>query len=223
MCGRFTITLEADAIRQGLGLKEMPQDWTQRYNVAPSQSIAVVDDAEERKIKWMKWGLIPSWAKDPTIGSKMINARSETIMEKPSFKGAFAKRRCLVVADGFYEWQKGAGPGGRAQPYLFKLEQGEPFTFAGLWEYWKSPQGEEINSCTIITCAANACVSPVHERMPVLLSGDAMWDWLEIENPLHLMGLLKPYPAEKMVRFPVSPQVNRTEFDSPELVTPVMQ
>lgn len=221
MCGRFTITLDPEAVRQGLELKEMPADWVQRYNVAPSQPVAVVTDADERRALWMKWGLIPFWAKDPAIGNKMINARSETLIEKPSFKQAFAKRRCLVIADGFYEWQKGAGPKGRSQPYLFRRTGGEPFTFAGLWEQWKSPANELVQTCTIITCAANEMVAPVHERMPVMLSGDAMWEWLGLDQPEQLLGLLRPYPPAKMERIPVSTLVNRPEVESPELILPV--
>lgn len=221
MCGRYTITLDPEAIRQGLELKEMPADWVQRYNVAPSQPVAVVTDAEERRALWMKWGLIPFWAKDPAIGSKMINARAESLMERPAFKQAFARRRCLVIADGFYEWQKGAGPKGRSQPYLFRRSGGEPFAFAGLWEKWKNPAGEEVQTCTIITCDANDTVAPVHQRMPVMLSGDAMWDWLSLEQPAALMSLLRPYPAGQMVRFPVSTMVNRPDVDSPELVQPL--
>lgn len=221
MCGRYTITLHPEAVRQGLELKEMPSDWVPRYNVAPSQSIPVVTDAQERDVKMMRWGLIPYWAKDLTIGNRLINARAETLAEKPSFRQAFAKRRCLILADGFYEWQKGAGPKGKSQPYLFKLENGDPFAFAGLWEFWRSPEGMEIHSCTIITTNANAVVAPVHDRMPVMLNGDNLWKWLSQEKPDELESLLAPYPAEKMVRFPVSTMVNSPELDRPELVEPV--
>src|SRR5512146_1357088 len=151
MCGRYTITINPETVQQDLGVVAMPDDYTPRYNVAPTQPVAVVADAASRKAEWMRWGLIPSWAKDPEIGSRLINARSETLTEKPSFKNAFNKRRCLVLADGFYEWKKGAGPGGRSQPYYFRREDGKPFAFAGLWEFWRSPEGEEIRSCTIIT------------------------------------------------------------------------
>jgi putative SOS response-associated peptidase YedK len=199
----------------------MPADFTPRFNAAPSQNIAVVSDPASREARWMRWGLIPSWAKDPDIGNKMINARSETLEEKPSFRSAFAKRRCLVIADGFYEWHKPPKPA-RSQPYLFRRSGGEPFAFAGLWEFWRSPQGLEITSCTIITCDSNACVAPVHPRMPVMLSGDAMWEWLEPDRPLPaLSALLKPYPADQMVRHPVSTLVNKPDLDHPELVAPL--
>jgi putative SOS response-associated peptidase YedK len=221
MCGRYTITIDAERVREDLGIVQMPADFTPRFNVAPTQPIAVVADANTRAAEWMRWGLIPSWAKDPTIGSKLINARAETVNEKPSFRAAFAKRRCLILADGFYEWQKGAGTKGRSQPYYFRREDGKPFAFAGLWEFWKSPEGEPIRSATIITTAANDLVRPVHERMPVMLSGDALWGWLEGASESELMALLKPYPPEQMMRFPVSPLVNRPEYDRPDLIAQV--
>lgn len=221
MCGRYTITLNADRVREDLGLVEMPADYQERYNVAPTQPVAVVTDGEARKAEWMRWGLIPFWAKDPSIGSRLINARAETLDEKPAFKNAFAKRRCLVLADGFYEWQKGAGPKGRSQPFLFKLVDDRPFAFAGLWEFWHSPEGEDVHTCTIITTSANEVVRPVHERMPVMLSGDAMWHWLGDGKSQELLDLLKPYNSEAMKRIPVSTLVNRAELDVPDLVQPV--
>lgn len=221
MCGRYTITINADTVREDLGIAQMPVDYHERYNVAPTQPVAVVADGESRKAEWMRWGLIPFWAKDPSIGSRLINARAETLNEKPAFKNALAKRRCLVLADGFYEWQKGAGAKGRAQPFLFKLENDKPFAFAGLWEFWKTPDGETLNTCTIITTNANELVKPVHERMPVMLSGDAMWAWLAQESTQDHLALLKPYDADAMKAYPVSTQVNRTELDVPELVQPV--
>src|SRR5512135_3759995 len=188
MCGRYTITVNADTVQKEMNLTSMPDQFQPRYNAAPSQPVAVVADGENRRAEMMRWGLIPFWAKDPAIGSRLINARSETIVEKPAFKNAFAKRRCLILADGFYEWQKGAGPKGRAQPFLFKLEDDKPFAFAGLWEFWKDPEGETLNTCTIITTAANELVRPVHERMPVMLSGDAMWAWLGQDKPQDLLS-----------------------------------
>ena len=143
-------------------------------------------------------------------------------MEKPAFKNAFNKRRCLILADGFYEWQKGAGPKGRSQPYYFKRGDDKAFAFAGLWEFWRSSEGMEIRSCTIITCDANDLVKPVHPRMPVMLSGDDLWTWLSADkNPGELQGLLKPYPPELMAAYPVSVQVNRPDLDNPELISPL--
>jgi putative SOS response-associated peptidase YedK len=221
MCGRFTITVNPDTMQQELGLVGMPDDYHPRYNVAPSQPVAVVADASNRQAEWMRWGLIPSWSKDAAIGNRLINARAETVAEKPSFRAAFSKRRCLILADGFYEWQKGAAPGGRSQPFHFRREDGKPFAFAGLWEFWRSPEGEEVRSCTIITCEANACVAPVHQRMPVLLSEKDLWNWLSLDQPDDLHKLLVPYPAERMVRHPVSTLVNRPELDQPDLIVPI--
>ena len=221
MCGRYTITITADSAREDLGLTGMPEGYQPRYNVAPTQPVAIVADAEERKAEWMRWGLIPPWAKDASIGSRLINARSETLIEKPSFRNAFAKRRCLILADGFYEWQKSGTPGVRPQPYYFKRADGKPFAFAGVWENWRSPEGEAVRSCALITTRANKLVKPVHERMPVMLSGVDMWAWLEETDTGFLMALLHPYPEEEMTAFPVSTQVNQTRLDVPDLIQPV--
>jgi putative SOS response-associated peptidase YedK len=166
----------------------------------------------------MRWGLIPSWAKDESIGSKMINARSETLAEKPSFRNAYQRRRCLILSDGFYEWQKQAGRG--SQPYYFSREDGKPFAFAGLWEFWKSPQGEDVLSCTIITTHANGVVSPVHERMPVMLTAGNAWDWLKPAPQEQLQQMLVPFPDELMTARPVSTLVNKPDVDSPALLHP---
>lgn len=218
MCGRFTITLEASDLQQGLGVAEMPVDWQPRYNVAPTQPVAAVLDAGTRRAEWLRWGLIPSWAKDATIGSRLINARSETITEKPSFRSAFARRRCLILADGFYEWKRQADQKGPSQPYYFQRTDKKPFAFAGLWEIWKPPEGDFIRSCTIITCAANEVLAPVHDRMPVMLSGGLMWKWLEPSSAEELVGFLKPYPSEWMTSFPISRAVNDANRESPDLV-----
>jgi putative SOS response-associated peptidase YedK len=222
MCGRYTITISADTAREDLGIVSMPDDYQPRYNVAPTQPVAVVTDSVQRAAAWMHWGLIPFWAKDPSIASRLINARSETVMEKPAFKNAFHKRRCLILADGFYEWQKGSGPKGRSQPFYFKRNDEKAFAFAGLWEFWRSPEGLEIRSCTILTCDANDLVRPVHPRMPVMLSGDDLWAWLSSDlKPDELQSLLRSYPPELMMAYPVSLQVNRPDPDSPELIKPL--
>ncbi len=220
MCGRFTITLEAPDLQENLGISEMPADWIPRYNVAPTQPVAAVVDLQTRRAEWLRWGLIPSWAKDPAIGDRLINARSETLTEKPSFRQAFARRRCLILADGFYEWQRFPNQKGPSQPFHFHRIDKKPFAFAGLWETWKPPEGELIRSCTIITCAANEVVAPVHERMPVMLSGESLWKWLEPANQDKLQELLKPYPPEWMTKVPISRLVNNVKVDSPELVAP---
>ena len=223
MCGRFTLTLEAEDVKKELDLGPMPADWVAHYNVAPSQPVAVVAGAGERKVEWMRWGLIPSWAKDTSIGDRLINARSETLTEKPAFRNAYSRRRCLILANGFYEWQKvEQGPKPTRIPYYFQLEGGRAFAFAGLWESWKSPEGQELRSCTIITCPANTLVAQVHERMPVIFDRESCWKWLDYSRRIpELQPLLTPYPAEKMTAFPVSRLVNDPTHDSKDLVDPV--
>ena len=217
MCGRFTITLEPADLQEELELGDFPTDFAARYNVAPTQPVAVVRDASSRVVEWMRWGLIPFWAKDPSIGSRMINARSETLLEKPSFLEAFTKRRCLLIADGFYEWQKQAGKA-PSIPHFFHLQTSQPFFFAGLWDFWKPQLGEAITSCTIITCAPNELVAPVHDRMPVMLKGKDAWQWLNPGTPGELQGLLKPYTADLMETYPVRPIVNSPLVDSIDLL-----
>jgi putative SOS response-associated peptidase YedK len=220
MCGRFTITLEAADLQQNIGIAEVPADWQPRYNVAPTQPVAAVIDANTRRAEWLRWGLIPSWAKDAKIASQLINARSETLAEKPSFRQAYARRRCLILADGFYEWQRLPGQKGPSTPFYFQLAGKKPFGFAGLWETWKPPEGELVRSCTIITCAANEVVAPVHERMPVILTGEMFWKWLEPANIDVLNGFLKPYPADRMTAVPIGRLVNDVSLDTAELIKP---
>jgi len=222
MCGRFTLTLDSDEVREALQLGDMPAEWRPRFNISPSQPVAVVADAATRNVQWMRWGLVPFWAKDPAIGYNMINARAETVMEKPAYRQAFARRRCLILADGFYEWLKPPpGQKGVSQPYHFTLADSKPFAFAGLWEVWKPTEGEELTTCTIITCAANAVVAPVHERMPVILTGNTAWDWLEIDHAATLHAILKPYLAEQMQAVPVGRGVSDPKNDRPDNTQPV--
>jgi putative SOS response-associated peptidase YedK len=219
MCGRFTLTLEVPALQQELGIKEVPADWQPRYNIAPTQPIPVVIDSEARKIEMLRWGLIPYWAKDAAIGNKLINARAETISEKPAFRSAFERRRCLVVANGFYEWKKqGKGP---AIPYFYYREGGKPFAFAGLWENWVNPEGEKVRSCTIITCESNELVRPVHPRMPVVLTGDDLWKWMDGESKAELLAVLAPYEKGDLRVHQVATTVNRPDPEGPELIEPV--
>jgi putative SOS response-associated peptidase YedK len=219
MCGRFTLTLDPVELRQAFDLGEMPEEWIPRYNIAPTQPVAVVTDASARKVDFMRWGLVPSWAKDISIGSKLINARGETVAEKPSFRSAFARRRCLILADGFYEWQK-TGTKSPSIPYYFRLEDGGPFAFAGLWEFWQSSEGDGLKTCTIITTEANARVAPVHDRMPVILNPQTTWAWLGEGSGEALVKLLKPYPAEEMVAYKVSRMVNDPGKDVAALIKP---
>ena len=221
MCGRFTITLEPAFFQQELDLGKVPSEWTPRYNAAPSQNIPAVKDAQARNVEMLRWGLIPHWAKDLSIGYRMINARSETLREKPSFRNAFKQRRCLIMADGFYEWQKPTAHGEPKAPYRFILKDGKPFAFAGLWETWCSPEDEEIESCTIITCEPNDLIAQVHNRMPVILDSQTCWDWLSDQPVEELQGMLKPYPAENMSSYPVGQWVNNPRFDNEKCVEPL--
>lgn len=223
MCGRFTIAVDPIDIQEEFGIPAMPVDWVIRYNVAPTQPVAVITNASEKKIEFYRWGLIPVWAKDASIGTRMINARAETIMEKPSFKRPFQKQRCLILADGFYEWKKGVQGRGPSEPYLFQKKDEKPFGFAGIWDAWHSPEGEELRTCTIITCQANALVAAVHERMPVMLEKANYWNWLEDTNSSQLVNLLVPFPPEKMKSFPVSRRVNDANLDSEELIKPLKE
>ena len=227
MCGRFTNRFSWKELHELLDLVGAPLNLRPRYNAAPSQDVAVARAAEEgRTLSMLRWGLIPSWAKDPAIGHKLINARSETVAEKPSFRSAFRHRRCLIPADGFYEWQR---RGGTRQPWLFGLRGGAPLVFAGLWERWTVPEGaaltgslaerspgDAVETCTILTTAANETVAPVHGRMPVILPPDA-WDaWLAGDEIS-----LAPYPADAITAHPVSTHVNRPANDDPRCVEPI--
>jgi len=221
MCGRFTLTIEAADLQEDFGLNSVPKDWQSRFNIAPSQSILAITKDDELKAEWLHWGLIPSWAKDPAIGNRLINARSESLAEKPSFRSALSRRRCLILADGFFEWQHQADKRVSSRPFYFRRADSRPFAFAGLWEVWHKPEGGEIRSCTIITCNANELVAPVHDRMPVMLSGDKAREWLENKPIPELQKLLVPYPAQWMVANPVSKAVNDPKQDTRECVLPV--
>jgi putative SOS response-associated peptidase YedK len=219
MCGRFTLTLDPGDLQDELNFDISSVDLAPRYNIAPSQPVAAVRDGSSRKVELFRWGLVPSWAKDPAIGFKMINARSETISEKPSFRVPFSRRRCLIPADGFYEWAQGEG--GKI-PYYFYLKDHKPFTFAGLWEEWLPKEGgEALRTCTIITTAANEVLKQYHERMPVILPADVRWLWLDPSARVpELQSWLKPYPAGEMAWHEVSRLVNKPGVDSSELIAP---
>jgi Uncharacterized conserved protein len=222
MCGRFTLTPSAQVLMDELGLLWIPEDYRPRFNVAPGQLILAARDGDQgRKGAMLKWGLVPPWAKDPSVGNRMINARSETVAEKPSFRRAFDRRRCIIPADGFYEWRK---DGKVKIPMLFRLRGGRPFAFAGLWEAWRprSGKGETLFTCTILTTAANELVQPVHDRMPVILPKEAIDLWLDRDVPGEgVRGLLAPYPAEEMEAYEVSPRVNSVKNDDPLCIEPV--
>lgn len=222
MCGRFTLKQTAAALAQAFELETVP-DLAAQYNIAPTQMIATVlhkPESDRREFQQLRWGLIPSWSKDPSIGAKLINARAETVAEKPSFRSAFKRRRCLVLADGFFEWQKKQN---KKQPFYFRLQNEKPFAFAGLWEKWESASGEEIASCTILTTAANELLEPIHDRMPVILAPEDYNQWLDpqLESPEVLEPLLRPYPAASMTSYPVSTLVNKPQHNSPDCVVPI--
>lgn len=218
MCGRFTQTrtwpelVELYRLADTLG----PSPLQPRYNIAPTQDVPVVrrrDGSEARELTLARWGLIPSWAKDMDMGARMINARAETVHEKPSFRRAFRHRRCLVAADGFYEWRK--QPRGAKQPYFITVGGGRPFAFAGLWEAWNAPVGHMVESCTIITTEANDDLRPIHDRMPVILTPEAFDRWLAPSLPLDdARALLKPFDGE-MTAYPVGLGVNNARNDDP--------
>jgi putative SOS response-associated peptidase YedK len=221
MCGRFTAAAPPELIAEAFDLSELP-NLEPRYNIAPTQEVPVVRDLPQgggRRLDLLRWGLIP-YGTDPTApagAGVLINARAETVDEKPSFRTAFLRRRCLVVSDGFYEWKR--LPGGK-QPYYLKLRSGRPFGFAGLWDRWEPEDREPVESCTILTTEPNSLVRPIHDRMPVILGPDAYDLWLDPTpgRTARLKGLLRPFGDDEMVAFPVSPLVNRTENDSPECI-----
>lgn len=220
MCGRFTLMLDAEELQREFDLQVIPADVSPRYNISPGQQVLVVTDWNQRRAEWMKWGLVPSWAKDPAIGNKLINARSETVQEKPSFRNAFARRRCLILADGFYEWKRPAQKG-PSEPYFFYPLNRKPLAFAGLWEFWRSPEGVDLRSCTILTTQANRVVAPVHDRMPVMLQGAAMERWLSPGTAEDWMALLRPFPEDAMLAHAVARLVNSPEREGPDLVRPL--
>ena len=222
MCGRFERNSAIDIIIRDFRINKTSVELTPGCNIAPSQNVLIIrlDEEGKRQLESCKWGFLPSWTKDPSLGSKMINARAETVASKPSFKSAFRKQRCLVIADGFYEWRKIKN---KKTPVYIHLKSGRPFGFAGLYNPWTSPEGKIFSTCTIITTSANALLEPIHDRMPVIIPRDMEDLWL---NPGEkdqdvLLGLLKPYPSEEMEIHEVFAKVNYPKFNSPETIKPV--
>ena len=221
MCGRFTLRANASQIAKSFQV-ETGVDLPPRYNIAPTQDVAAVrlsKDGDQRELAMLRWGLIPSWAKDAKIGSRMINARAETVAEKPSFRSAFKKRRCLILTDGFYEWQK---IDGNKQPFFIHRKDDEPFAFAGLWETWKH-EGEEIQSCTIITTTANSLMEPLHDRMPVILSEAEYPVWLdsEFQDKNAIEAMVRPCDSELLEAYSVSKVVNNFRNDEAACIEPL--
>ncbi len=215
MCGRFSLAADPPTLTDLFLLNETPA-LSPRYNIAPTQTVAVVrpmDNQATRRLNLLHWGLIPSWAKDPRIGARMINARAETVAEKPAFRSAFRRKRCLVPADGFYEWVRS---GSKKQPYHIRMRDGTPFAFAGLWERWEGPEGA-IESCTLVTTEPNDLLRSLHHRMPVILARDRYAVWLDPDcrSPELLQTCMAPYPPENMVAYPVGLRVNNPRNDDP--------
>lgn len=218
MCGRFVINIPLDVFLKYFGLREVG-DIAPCYNVPPSRPVPVIRESADgsRCLTTMRWGLIPSWAKE--AGEGLINARSETAHEKPSFRSALRQRRCIIPASGFYEWTK---VGGKKVPHYVRMSDGTPMPFAGLWEAWRSPEGQVLETCAILTTAANATVATIHDRMPVILRPDEFGLWLDrqVHDAERLTPLFTPYPADRLISYRVSTLVNSPANDSPECIEP---
>jgi len=222
LCGRFTLFDTAASLAEAFEVAEVPS-LSPRYNIAPSQAVAAVripPSGGAREVVLLRWGLIPSWAKDPSLGDRMINARAETAAGKPAFRSAIRRRRCLVPASGFYEWKR---TNGRKQPYYIRRPDGKPFAFAGLWESWEGPGQAAVESCTILTTSANELLLPIHDRMPVIVSPADYDLWLspKVRDPAELARLFRPCPPEEVTAFPVGTAVNNPKTDSPQLIEPL--
>jgi len=220
MCGRFVLFSSIQKISREFAVLPENVAFSPSYNIAPTQEILIVIAEGERRLIKCRWGFIPPWAKDPNIGYKMINARAETLAEKPIFKSAIGNHRCLVVADGFYEWKK---EGNEKKPLYIHLKSGRPLGFAGLYSYWQSPEDGLICTCTIITTSANHLLEPIHNRMPAIIPADSRAEWLDPENQdeKRILSLLSPYAAEDMEAYYVSQNVNFPRNDSPDNIRPV--
>lgn len=217
MCGRFVRKRSSVLLARYFGAKHISDELQPSFNIAPTHNVAVVINDGGRKLVSMRWGLVPSWATDPAIGSKLINARAETLTQKAAFKNAFSARRCLVIADGFYEWEKA---GSLKTPMFFHLKCDRTFGFAGVYEVWRPPLGEPLTTCTIITTEANEMVGPIHDRMPVIVAKELEELWLApaLEDDRRLLDLLRPYPSDEMETYAVSTLVNSVKNDSRECV-----
>jgi len=222
MCGRFTLFEPDQVLAREFGVSDFPPR-SPRYNIAPSQPITAVRAAPSgsgREIALLRWGLIPSWSKGPATGNRLINARAETAREKPSFRNAFRRHRCLIPTSGFYEWQRQERG---KQPYFIRMRNGHPFAFAGLWDRWERPDEGAVETCTILTTAANDVLAPIHDRMPVIVPPGEYDRWLDpsLKDPDSLAPLLVPFPPEEMLAFPVSPRVNAPSTDDEGCIAPL--
>ena len=222
MCGRFVRSSPVSLVCEAFNIQQASIEIAPSYNISPSQEIVIINNKGTKQLIQCRWGFLPSPAKDASMGSRMINARAETVALKPTFKSAFKKQRCLVIADGFYEWRK---INNKKTPVYIHLKSGRPFGFAGLYNPWTSPEGERICTCTIITTSANELLEPIHNRMPVIISRDKEDLWL---NPFEqdqnvLLELLKPYPSAEMEIYEVSSNVNSPKYNSPDAINPVFR
>ena len=220
MCGRFTLATPGQTIAEAFELGAAPE-LEPRYNIAPTQPVAAIRAAGAgRELVMLHWGLIPSWSKDAAIGARMINARGETAADKPSFRTPFRSRRCLILADGFYEWKRvGVGK----QPYHIRMRDGRPFAIAGLWDRWAPPGGDPVESCTIVTTSPNDVLAPIHDRMPVILppAQHALWLDPAVRERERLQEILQPFDSSSMVAYPVSARVNNSRNDDRDCIAPL--
>jgi putative SOS response-associated peptidase YedK len=220
MCGRFTLFHSIQDIGKTFQVEVPASMQAQaRYNVAPTQDVVAITNDHPEQLAMVRWGLVPSWAKEESIGSRMINARAETLAEKPSFKRLLHSQRCLVLADGFYEWMQ--EPGSKLKtPMYINLKDKQPFAFAGLWDSWRRADGAQLRTCTLITTAPNTLMASIHNRMPVILAPDARTAWLDAtqHDDQTLLQLLTAYPAQQMEARPVSRRVNDTRYDNADLI-----
>ena len=223
MCGRFTLTVDPADLQDAFADFKFPAKFAPRFNIAPSQPVLAIPNDGKNKADFFVWGLIPSWAKDPAIGNRLINARGETLAEKPSFRGGYKYKRCLILANGFYEWKTQPGTKTRV-PHFIHLKSGAVFAFAGLWDEWHSSDGSTLRSCTIVTTSPNDLMSQIHDRMPVILPPSDYGEWLDASprTPDSLAHLIRPFPADLMEAYPVSPLVNSPANDRPECLSPIL-
>jgi len=222
MCGRFCLAVNPQQLREVFGNFTFPDQFVPRFNIAPTQPVLAIPNDAKSKADFFLWGLIPSWSKDPSIANKLINARGETLAEKPSFRGGFKYKRCLILADGFYEWK--AQPGTKTKtPYFIHMKDRKPFALAGLWDEWQSPDGGTLRTCTIITTEPNDLMKSLHNRMPVILHPKDYADWLDPapRAPDSLLHLIKSFPIDNMSAYAVSTLVNSPGNDRAELLVPL--
>jgi putative SOS response-associated peptidase YedK len=219
MCGRYTLRTPARDLKEHFGIDDLSEELAPRYNIAPSQPVWMIVGESPRRLREARWGLVPHWARDASIGARLINARAETLGEKPAFRDAFRERRCLIPADGFYEWRR---EGKRKIPVHIRRRDGAPFAFAGLWARWRDPAGQPLESCTIVTTRPNDLVAPIHDRMPVILPPADYGVWLAAReaDASAATELLRPYPSPDLEAVDVSRAVNDTKNDGPECLEP---